>query len=690
MKKIIFVFLIFFLSISVSSLRPEEDLIPEHKDWLELVSPIITKTEREIFLKIKTNEERNRFIQIFWKQRDPLPDTKENEFYREYIQRVQYADYNFGRETSKKGSQTERGYFYLLLGPPLDRQIYATHADLQPLELWYYKGEKKYGLPSFFYLIFYQRQGIGEYHLYSPGIEGPEKLLSPIFHNRTLSRNAASQVIKKVSGELAGASLSYLPAESTFGTGSFSSETIISTIHSMAEKKYSDTYARNFLFYKDFVETEYSHNFIESNSDVKVFKNSGQFFLHWSLEPSKINFSLYNENYYSVFYLILRVENKQGGLILEKEEEIPLIITPENYKRHERQLFAIQDMIPLISGKYKLFFLLKNKTTKDFTSFQKELFIPTEGGLPSLSPLLLYHGRKRLNDQQVNRLKAFSFGGYQYIFNTQNNFLPLEKMGIFVQVYNLKKINARSVKIEIHSVNTQSAVLSLEKSLNEILSTDGISIDTGSFSLSSLNPGYYHVIISIVDSDGKKLLSQKANFILLSQTYPVVPWIFGKLHNSFPNPEHLYLLASQCFLTGNYTKTKDYLNQMLQIKDEPRSRLLLGRALYALKEFKESLTVVFPVFQKNQDRESAKVIAANYTALKDWTSALVYLEKIMEQSTETSVLNLAAECYLNLKQPDKALPLLQKSLELDPNQKGIKELEQKAKKQMESESHSIT
>jgi tetratricopeptide (TPR) repeat protein len=56
----------------------------------------------------------------------------------------------------------------------------------------------------------------------------------------------------------------------------------------------------------------------------------------------------------------------------------------------------------------------------------------------------------------------------------------------------------------------------------------------------------------------------------------------------------------------------------------------------------------------------------------------------MEQAAEIEVLNLAAECYLNLNQPEKALPLLQKSLELNPNQARIKELEEKTKKRLEN------
>lgn len=678
MRKCFLLFLILILM--VLPLLSEQEITDEHKNWLETVSPIITKTEREIFLKISTEEERNRFIQVFWNQRDPLPDTAENEFYQEYMKRVQFADANFGRQTSKKGSQTERGYFYLLLGAPLERQDFTTSSKLLPLELWYYQGEEEFGLPPYFYLIFYQHQGMGEYRLYYPGVEGPEKLVIPSIYRQSLNRNSAFQTIREVSAELANASLSYLPGEKTLDMASFSSDTIISSVHSLPEKKFSDAYARSYLDYKDFVETEYTHNFVESSFEVKVFKNFNQFFIHWAVEPKKVNFAFYEGKYYASFQLILRIEDIRGNPVLEKEEEIPLRITPEQYREHERQAFSFQDVLPIISGNYRLFFLLKNKTSKDFTSFKTEIFVPQERGAAFLSNLLLYHNRETLRESQRNKLKAFAFGENQYLFNAQNNFLSQNGMGLYCQVYGLKEKADKNLIVDIFSFNADNPVLSLRKSLSEVQSQDGEGIDVNPLSLTSLKPGYYRVEVSILDSKGSEILNERENFILLSRPYQVMPWIYSRLHNPFPDAEQLYTLASQYFMTRNYEVSRTFLEQALKMKDTPQIRILLAKSLFALRRFQDSLTLVFPAYQATQGREAAKVIALNYASLSDWSSALVYLEKLMEQAAEVSVLNLAAECYLNLKQPAKALPLLQKSLRLNPNQEKIKELERKTKK----------
>lgn len=684
MKKnfILLIALIFFV---FPLLSQKKNLSQEHKDWLKTVEPIITKIETEIFLLLKTDEERNRFIQIFWKQRDAMPDTSENEFYEEYMRRVRFADFNFGRQTSKKGSQTERGYYYLLLGPPLERQIYDTQSQLLPLELWYYKGEVRFGLPPYFYLLFYQRQGVGEYRLYYPG-EGPEKLVIPSYFGRLLTRDLAFKLIKEISAELANASLSYLPGEGSLSMGTISSSnTIIANVHSLAEKKFSDEYARTYLVYKDYVETEYSHNFFESSYMVKVFENFGQSFIHWAVEPEKVNFGFFDGRYYAAFNLILKVEDMQGNPVLEREEEISLRITPEQYKEHERHLFSIQNVLPIISGNYKLFFLLKNKTAKDFTSFQTEVLIPEVNSGPFLSNLLLYHSLQDLRENQRQAFKAFSFEGSQFLFNTENNFLPQEEMGIYCQLHNLSpevaSTNATFL-LEIYSLSASSPVMSQRKPLEEVLVSESRGIEVGPFTLNSFSPGYYRAEVSILDASGHKILSESENFILLSQPHPVLPWVYSKQHKPFPEPSQLFTLATQSFMTRKYEQAHSYLDRAIKMKDEPATRLLLAKVLYALHRYQDSLTVVFPLYQSAGEREAAKLIAANYAALEDWTSALVYLEKLMAQATEISVLNLAAECYLNLNNPEKALPLLQKSLELNPAQTYIKNLEEKTKKQL--------
>ena len=59
------------------NIKPE--LKKAYKDWLDKdVAYIITDEERKAFRKLETDDERERFIEEFWRRRDPDPDTDEN------------------------------------------------------------------------------------------------------------------------------------------------------------------------------------------------------------------------------------------------------------------------------------------------------------------------------------------------------------------------------------------------------------------------------------------------------------------------------------------------------------------------------------------------------------------------------------------------------------------------------------
>jgi GWxTD domain-containing protein len=665
-------------------LLSDEALRPDQRRWLDDISPIITRTEKDVFLKLRTDQERDKFIRLFWRMRDPLPETPENEFQKEYMKRVEFADQNFGHGSSRRGSQTERGFYYLLLGPPLERSQYTTQSEFLPLELWFYKGQVEYGLPDYFYLIFYQPQGLGEFRLYNPGHEGPETLVIPLAAGQQMTRSAAFQIMKKTSAELAGAALSYLPGERPGGIESFSSDMIIASIKQLPDKKFSDAYARTYMTYKDYVETEYSDNFIDSTFQLKLFKESGQPFVHWSIEPEKMNFAISGDTAYAGFELVLKMEDLKGNSILEKIEPIPVKMTLEQYKAHERQRFAFQDILPVIPGEYKLLLLLKNRTGKDFTSHETRILVPGEGQA-GFSSLLLHHGRKPVPETQRSNLKAFVLGGTQFLVGTRNEFLAAEKMGIFLQAFNPDKLGLPAqlhFVFEIFPSESEKSVirtpLSVEAGQENVRSVPL----TGTADLSSLKPGYYRAEASAVTPDGQKVLTQKDNFVILAQPFPVMPWSRAALHGRFPGEEHLRILGTQYFLAKEYERAKAVLQQALEFKDDAGARLLLAKTFFAIGRFRDSLDQALPLYEKAPDREAAKVIALDYVGLKDWNSSLVYLDKLLAEATEVSVLNLAAECHLNLGHPEKALPLLQKSLSLVPDQPSIKELEERAKKSL--------
>lgn len=109
------------ITAAVSAGQKQADIIkglnPKYQDWLKLVNYIILPQEKDVFLKLNNDRERDLFIETFWKMRDPTPGTPENEYKEEIIKRFNYVNKTFRRGSTREGWQTDMGKIYMILGP---------------------------------------------------------------------------------------------------------------------------------------------------------------------------------------------------------------------------------------------------------------------------------------------------------------------------------------------------------------------------------------------------------------------------------------------------------------------------------------------------------------------------------------------------------------------------------------------
>ena len=164
MRKVLISLIIVFLLFPFQGLTEKKsikELPPRFIKWLkEEVVYIITPTEKDVFLQLETDRERELFIEAFWKHRDPTQGTPENEFKKEHSRRINYANYNLGRGVPKPGWKTDRGRIYIILGEPRDIERIVGETEIYNTEIWFYQGLTKYGLPPRFNLVFYQKDGV--------------------------------------------------------------------------------------------------------------------------------------------------------------------------------------------------------------------------------------------------------------------------------------------------------------------------------------------------------------------------------------------------------------------------------------------------------------------------------------------------------------------------------------------------
>jgi GWxTD domain-containing protein len=89
-------------------------------------------------------QEKRAWFEDFWKERDPTPDTPENELMEEYYTRVAYANQKF--YAGRAGWRTDRGAVYIIYGPPDSvqrRTLWDSIGREQYYEIWRYEGTSR-------------------------------------------------------------------------------------------------------------------------------------------------------------------------------------------------------------------------------------------------------------------------------------------------------------------------------------------------------------------------------------------------------------------------------------------------------------------------------------------------------------------------------------------------------------------
>ncbi|MDH3255809.1 MAG: GWxTD domain-containing protein, partial [Acidobacteriota bacterium] len=177
------VLLVLGVSASTAARKKESlDHLPErHRTWLEEVDLLILKEEREEFLKLEKDYQRDAFIERFWESRDPYVETTRNELRDAWTARLDFVRQEYG------SLNEDRARILLLNGEPTLREdLSLCPMLLHPLEVWYYTStQRSQSSLQDIYLLFYSPSGLGNRRLWRPSeglsdlfAEPPEILLT--------------------------------------------------------------------------------------------------------------------------------------------------------------------------------------------------------------------------------------------------------------------------------------------------------------------------------------------------------------------------------------------------------------------------------------------------------------------------------------------------------------------------------
>ncbi len=675
--------LVLSVSLAVLSAAPqmkEEDLPKQYQEWLVLTRYIMLPEEKEVFLRLDNNPDRNAFMEIFWKQRDPTSGTPQNEFRDEHQERVNYANKYYRRGTTRPGWMTDMGRIHIILGPPISTEKFEGVPGIYPCQVWSYYGDASLGLPTHFNLLFFQRSGAGEFRLYNALSDGPTSLLVDTRDLDLTNHQQVYRELRQLAPTLAGPAISMIPGQITFGyRPSLNDNFILSNIVESPKKRISPRYATHFLEYKGMVSTEYLTNYIESEFRVAVLQDPylNINFVHFSLSPDSISIDYYEprDQYFCNFEVNVSLRDKER-IIYQYSKDYPFYFSPENAERIQGSGVAVQDSFPLIEGTYTLNVLMQNSVGKEFCIFEQEITVPEIIDKPViLGPIIGY----KLQDDTSPLLMPFKILDKKLLIDSKGNISPAEEVALLFNVVNVPRPLWENGRLEvlIQGLGPKSTVReSFELDLKNYPYNPNIGI-SHTLPARDLPPDYYTLTLTLWGAESSPAVESSAEFIVTPQEMIPHPTTLAK---SFPlsnNYIFFYSLAYQYNSMGHPEKAQACYERAYTANPAYKpGKIEYARFLQKAGRFRESLEIIESLkddeeyrFQFYLLRGEARMGMGIYgQAIDD------LLEGNKIYNSYPRLLNSLGFCYYKSGDKTKALDALKASLRLNPDQEPIRRL----------------
>jgi GWxTD domain-containing protein len=491
-----------------------------YKEWLEKdVAYIITDEERKAFKKLETDEEREQFIEAFWRRRDPDPDTDENEFKEEYYERIAYANEHY--TSGIPGWKTDRGRIYIMYGKPDELETHPSGGNYErpsyqgggstttyPFEIWFYRYLP--GIGSGIEIEFVDPTGSGEYRIArSPdekdamlnipgaGLTLAESLGLADKTDRVLGRGNQDGYQRAQDGPFERlqlmADLSRPPqvkfndlqsALSTTGGGSFENDNPLNVDLRIDFFRQSDERVMTAIT-------------IQTNNKDLRFKESG------GLQTAQMN----------IFGRITAVSNKRVGIF---EDPVITTATVSELTDAKDRKSAYQKAIALAPGTYKVEVIVRDINSGATGVIKQGFTVPKyDSSQLATSTLVLAAVLRNITDQAP--VGQFVIGDKKVIPNVSGNYRRGEPVGVYMQIYNAG-IDQTTLR---PSVDVEYVLARDGKELGkQVEDWSGMS-DSGQrltlarlVATEKLTTGNYELMIRVRDRVSGQTLSQSAKFTI--------------------------------------------------------------------------------------------------------------------------------------------------------------------------------
>ncbi len=592
--------------------------------WLDEVAPIISRLERETFRSLGTDEDRRRFQEMFWRVRDPRPQTPENEYLAEFRRRCQVAVERFD------GVRSDQGRIYVLLGKPLEVKQYSGYQDLVECQTWSYHNTDYPQLPPFMTLLFYRPRDSGGFKLFYPGLNEPVELLSPHLSVSLRSRFEAYRMVSENSPELAQATLSVIPGEGNPSSGSpvSSSAVVLGEIQRLPEQAASTAYLHGFGQPVGTVTTRDSTRRILGTVHLAVGGSGDQPTLHVAAMPDRLGGKPRADGELEIgVSLYLTLESPAGVVIYQGEQRFDLALDSDRQKTIDQRKVVFVHAIPVIGGRYRVSVTWMNRLSEEF--FSRQLEVVVEEKKPRLLAGFASHV------QNSAPLFPFTLGGVR---------VTVDPRFVYTQGETLAGAVTASPTAVLQLISDTPGARPLLVLLKAAPGGAGYF----SLPLGEVAAGSYR--LALLDGDDRLEsgpIRVEPAFLQLPK-----PLVLAPPPAAFSPVQDLFVRAQEYFNSGDVSQAVRLVEQIGPGKASPAARTTMARIHAAAKQPARVLELLAPLHTKD------------YATWVLWTNAAIDLGRFAEAATglehlrryedSASLNRLLAAAYLSQGKVDAA------------------------------------
>jgi GWxTD domain-containing protein len=418
--------------------KKEDPVKKVYKDWIDKdVAYIITDAEKKAFNKLVTDEERENFIENFWRRRDPDPDTEQNEYYEEYYERIAYANEKF--TSGIPGWKTDRGRIYITFGKPdsveshpsggsYDRPSYegGGSTTTYPFEIWFYRHLDNVG--DGIEIEFVDPTGTGEYRIARNANEKDALLFVPGAGLTLSEQLGLSDKADRITG-INSNNNSYQREQDS----PFRRLEIITALQRPPQVKFADLeklageqspvidndpldFNLRVDFFRQSDERVIAAFTVQADNRELTFKDSG------GLQSARMN----------IFGRVQAVSGKRAGIF---EDSVTTSASPEELAEMKDRKSVYQKAIALQPGTYRVTVVVRDVETGKSGVRTLPVAVPKyETEKLSTSTLVLATRLYQTTERDIGGM--FIIGDKKVIPNLAARYKKGQEVGIYMQVYN--------------------------------------------------------------------------------------------------------------------------------------------------------------------------------------------------------------------------------------------------------------